>query len=296
MSEERSHLPIKPGSLCAIDLYGSFPTSRSGVKYILVCYDMFSKHVKLYPLKAATTKSCLNKLINHYFLHVIKPEVILSDNGTQFHSPSWKRHLVSHNVQVRYTAVRNPQSNPSERCMKELSKFSRIYCNDNHRKWAELVSYIESWLNNTVASATGFTPTELMFGGKGSNVFENVLPVAPAQKHISEDSQTKITKAYETMKRKVITRKRKKRKGNAHWKPKLNDKVLLRTQPVSDATTGVTAKFFRPYQGPYIIAKIIPPSTFELADENGHIRGQFNKKLLKEYKKATRGDEEKTEK
>jgi hypothetical protein len=130
-----------------------------------------------------------------------------------------------------------------------------------------------------------------MFGRKGSNVFEDVLPEAPAQKPISEDLQTKITKADETKKNKIIARKRKKRKGNAHWKPKLNDKVLLRTRPVSDATTGVTAKFFLPYQGPYIIAKIIPSSTFELADECGHIRGHFNKKLLKEYKEATRGDE-----
>jgi transposase InsO family protein len=126
--EERSHLPTKPGSLCAIDLFGCLPKSRSGVKYILVCYDVFSKYVKLYPLKAATTRACLNKLTNNYFLHIIKPEVILSDNGTQFHSPSWKRNLESLNVQVRYTAVRHPQSNPSERCMKEISKFFRIYC------------------------------------------------------------------------------------------------------------------------------------------------------------------------
>jgi hypothetical protein len=122
-TEERSHLPNKPGSLCAIDLFGSLPTSRGGVKYILACYDVFPKHVKLYPLKAATTMACLNKLINHYFLHIIKPEVILSDNSTQLHSPSSKRNLESLNVQVRYTAVRHPQSNLTERCMKEISKF-----------------------------------------------------------------------------------------------------------------------------------------------------------------------------
>jgi len=84
---------------------------------------VFSKHVKLYPLTAATTKACLNKLRNHYFLHVVKPEVILSDNGTQFHSPVWKRKLEALNVQVRHTAVRHAQANPSERCMKEVSVF-----------------------------------------------------------------------------------------------------------------------------------------------------------------------------
>ena len=71
--------------------------------YILVCYDIFKQHVKLYPPKAATTMACLSKLINHCFLHIIKPEVILSNNDTQFHSPSWKRNWESLNVQVRYT-------------------------------------------------------------------------------------------------------------------------------------------------------------------------------------------------
>ena len=95
--------------------------------------------------------------------------------------------------------------------------------------------------------------------------------------------------------RKIDARKKNKKKGISHWKPKVNDKVLLRTQPVSDATAGVTATFLHPYEGPYVTAKIIPPSTFELPDENARIRGQFNKRLLKTYKEATNGDEIVTE-
>jgi hypothetical protein len=83
-------MPNKPGELCSTDLYGPLPTGRGGVRYILVCFEVFSKYVKLYPLKTATTKSCLNKLISHYFLEVAKPKVMLSDNGTQFQSPLWK--------------------------------------------------------------------------------------------------------------------------------------------------------------------------------------------------------------
>ena len=48
-TEERSHLPIKPGSLCVIDLFGSLPTSRGGVKYILVCYYVFFETRKTLP-------------------------------------------------------------------------------------------------------------------------------------------------------------------------------------------------------------------------------------------------------
>jgi len=132
--EERHHLPEKPGDVCAIDVYGSLPTSRGGVRYILVCHDVFSRFIKLYPLRAATTKACLNKLINKYFGDVIKPKCILSDNATQFRSPSWSRQLRQHGVDVRFAPIRHPESNPSERCMRELSKFCRIYCNENHKK------------------------------------------------------------------------------------------------------------------------------------------------------------------
>ena len=79
--EERHHLPQRPGELCVVDIYGSIPASRGNVKYIFVCYDVFSKYVKLFPLKSATTKACLNKLQNHYFVDVIKPKIILSDSS-----------------------------------------------------------------------------------------------------------------------------------------------------------------------------------------------------------------------
>jgi hypothetical protein len=56
-----------------LDLYGPLPTGRGGVKYLLARLDVFSKHVTLYPLKIATTRSCLNKLRNHYFPKVLQP-------------------------------------------------------------------------------------------------------------------------------------------------------------------------------------------------------------------------------
>jgi hypothetical protein len=45
--------------------------------------------------------------------------------------------------------------------------------------------------------------------------------------------------------RKIDARKKNKKKGKAKWKPKVNDKVLLRTLPVSDATAGVPVSLGR---------------------------------------------------
>ena len=67
-----------------------FPKRPGYVPYNFVCYDVFSKFIKLSALKSATTKVCLNKLVNHYFIKVIKSKVILSNNASQFRSPSWR--------------------------------------------------------------------------------------------------------------------------------------------------------------------------------------------------------------
>jgi transposase InsO family protein len=164
-----------------VDIYGSLPVSKGNVRYVFVCYDTFSKFIKLFALKSATTKACLNRLVNQYFGSVVKPKVILSDNASQFRSPSWRKQLQQHGVDVRFTPIRHRESNPSESCMRQLSKFCRIYCRDSHKKWAELLPHIGKWINNTVASGTGYTPTELMYGVKRPSVFDKVMSKVQGQ-------------------------------------------------------------------------------------------------------------------
>jgi hypothetical protein len=144
-----SHLPKKPGDLVSVDLFGPLPVGRGNVKYLFVCLEFFSKHVTLYPLKTATTRSCLNKLRDHYLREVTQPKVILSDHGSQFTSPAWQKALAEMGIQCKYSPIRHPESNPTERVMRELGKYFKIYCNQTHKKWPELQPYIENWLNSS---------------------------------------------------------------------------------------------------------------------------------------------------
>jgi hypothetical protein len=63
-------------------------------------------------------------------------------------------------------------------------------------------------------------------------------------------------------------------------------KTLVRNQPSSDVIAGVTGKFIRPYEGPYLISKVIPPSTVEVCARNGRFKGHCNLKSIKVYKEA----------
>jgi hypothetical protein len=53
---------------------------------------------------------------------------------------------------------------------------------------------------------------------------------------------------------------------------------------------GITSKFQRPYEGPYLIQKRINPTIYELCDTESKLRGILNKKRLKAYLSA-RDDE-----
>ena len=55
--EYRSHLTYQPGELCTLELFGPVPVVREDVRYIFMCFDLFTKHTRLYALHTANTGS-----------------------------------------------------------------------------------------------------------------------------------------------------------------------------------------------------------------------------------------------
>lgn len=65
-------MPRGVEELLSADNYGPLPCAR-GV-------DIFSKRIELYPLRVATTKACLKKIMERYVVDAVKPRSILSDH------------------------------------------------------------------------------------------------------------------------------------------------------------------------------------------------------------------------
>jgi hypothetical protein len=118
----------------------------------------------------------------------------------------------------------------------------------------------------------------------------NLRALDQEQERIGE----KLERAYCRMKKRAEARERRLKRGNAEWKPQVNEKVLVKTQPMSDAVKRVTDKFMYIFEGPLWISKILDHSAYELKDEWGKVRGEFNKKRLKKYKEE-RVDQESEE-
>ncbi|KAG5870692.1 hypothetical protein JTB14_003890 [Gonioctena quinquepunctata] len=177
----------KPGELVCLDMIGPLPQGRGGVTQILVIVDAFSKFVKLYALRRATSKAILNKIVKDYIPNVEKPECILSDNATQFTGELWKTTLGELGIRIKHISVYFPSGNITERYNKEIGRLLRSYCNEKHTKWPTMLEFVEGCLNNIIDLTTGFTPSYVQTGMDQPNpidkyvkypeVFERNLPL-----------------------------------------------------------------------------------------------------------------------
>jgi hypothetical protein len=89
------------------------------------------------------------------------------------------------------------------------------------KKWAELLPYIENWINHTIASSRGYTPSELMYGSERCNVISHLVPNLQYLNQ-EEGIEEKLEKAYCKMRKRAEIRERRRKRGNAKWEPKIN--------------------------------------------------------------------------
>jgi hypothetical protein len=215
---------------------------------------------------------------------VNKPKVILSDHGSQFTSTKWKTTISDLGIEIRFSPIRHPESNPTERIMRELGKYFRIYCNETHKKWPELVPYIEMWLNSSLSSTTGYTPIELMGERNKLKLFDQFRwPSATFAKQ-KENLPTKLLKVYSRLKLRAEKKQKERKERKFKCKFKVGDLVLVKCHHASEAVQGIIGKFQRPFEGPYILSKKINSNMYEIRDETGSYRGLFHISHLKSYR------------
>lgn len=235
--------------LLSIDLYGPLPKGRGGVEKILVILDVYTKFVKLFAIKRGDTKTCLRKL-DQYILEFGTPKNILSDNGTNFTSTAWIEHWKKREVQLRYTSVYRPASNPVERVMQTISEVIRMNVQDNtHGKWPELLDTIEQKINCVEHTTTGVPPITSQLHKKPGPVGHSKL-IPLSQEEIKQYEE----KARNTRTIKIEQRIKQFNKDNKSVKMlQPGDLVYIKTHPLSDKTKNFAKKFAKLFKGPYTI-------------------------------------------
>ena len=161
-SPTRPEVPARPWQVVAIDTLELGP-SRAGFHCVLVCTDMFTRYVEVIPLKHHDAKS-----VAEAFASVCcrwgPPEVVRSDNGTEFVNAVMDALYLAFGVEVKHGAVRHPQSQGSvERFNRTLLTLIRkVHSQSND--WKTDLSMLLYFYRVRPHGATGVSPQLAMTG------------------------------------------------------------------------------------------------------------------------------------
>ena len=266
---------IRPLEKVSMDIVGPLPLTIEGNKYILSIQDNLTKFLWLYPLPVHTAEIVTQGLL-HFFSTFGIPDMILSDQGTEFRSQLIQELHDKFGIQHILCSPYHPESNGAlERTHGSIKEYLKYYINSTKDDWDIYVTTASFAFNNAVHSSTHYTPFELMFGRK----------VALDTHRLTYDEYLhNLLIKFEQLHRKT-------RENLLHRKSK--DKERYDKTHVSDfhfypggfATlrdmgSSLAKKLSAPHKGPYKILRInFPNVTLEV---KGHEK-TYHANLLKPY-------------
>ncbi|KAL7882597.1 hypothetical protein SRHO_G00002550 [Serrasalmus rhombeus] len=176
---------------------------------ILVAVDMFTRYAWAIPTRDQTAKTTVKAL----WLHVIQafgcPLRFHSDRGPNFESALFQQLCEAYGITRSRTTSYHPAGNGRvERMNQTLLHMSRTLEVQKQDRWPEFLPELLQAYNNTVHSATGFTPSYLMFGRVVRTPVDTGLGVGQGQPRKSlsgwvQDHHQKLTWAYSVAKRRM---------------------------------------------------------------------------------------------
>jgi len=284
-----SLIPEKPLEMVSADLMGPLPRGQGGCRYILAILDLFSKYVKLYPLKRATTDAIIKRIVTDYIPTIGLFQKILTDNGTQFTSQKWNRVMEGLKLKSVHTTGYHPESNPVERTNREIGRLLRTYCHKQHTNWLSWLDNIEFWINHTTHSSTGYTPQYTLFG-RNTPLSITKLVVFPTYEaapicFATDPAPDIIQIVMRKTQKQAQLRNKYKDKDKVFPKYEVGMKILVKEHRLSSAEDHETHKLFLLYHGPYQIYEVHENNTVTVRNQVGTQR-TYNLKNIKRYHEA----------
>ena len=277
-----------PWQFLAMDYVGPLPASgKNRNTCLLVVTDLFSKFVIVLPFRQATAESLVNFIENSLFLLFGVPEVILSDNGSQFTAALFSQLLDRYHVTHWRTPNYHPQVNDTERVNRVITTAIRACIKKDHREWANNLQQIANAVRNSVHDATHYTPYFVLFG-------RNMVSEGREYRHLRDAPASNSDQMSDEEKEKLLEDVRKNlktayEKHSSYYNLRSNancptysvgEKVLKKNMEQSDKGKGFCAKLAPKYI-PAIVREVVGAHCYDLDSLKGQRLGVYNCKFLK---------------
>lgn len=164
--------------------------------YYLVVVDSNSKWPEVVSTKTITTSFTIDAL-DDIFARFGNPEVIVSDNGTQFTSDAFQQFCHSRGIRHVRTAPYHPQSNGlAERFVDTLKRALKKFDAGGTPLTRHMQLFLSSYRTTPNRNApNGLSPAEIVFGRRIRTNFDLLLP--PPTPTIPLQSDSKSKKQYD---------------------------------------------------------------------------------------------------
>jgi transposase InsO family protein len=163
-----------PFTVWGLDIVGPLRKAPGGYTHLLVASDIFSKWVEVRPITNLRAEQAMTFFTDIVYRFGV-PNSFITDNGSQFTGRKFLEFCDKYHIRVDWAAVGHPQTNGQvERANGMILQGlkPRIFdkLNKSGRKWLQELPAVVWSLRTTPSRATGFNPFFLVYGA------EAVLP------------------------------------------------------------------------------------------------------------------------
>ena len=147
-----------------VDCVGPLPKLKSGNQFLLTIMCLATRHPEVIPLRSITAQSVVKALIKLFSTFGL-PNIVQTDQGTNFLSGIFKQVLTSLSITHRTSSAYHPESQRAlEKWHQTFKSVLRKYVMESGREWDEGVPLALFAVRDLVQESLGFSPAELVFG------------------------------------------------------------------------------------------------------------------------------------
>ena len=268
----RPDIPGRPWSSVQLDTLELGAEKSGSYHCVLVCVDTFTKWVEVRPLRKHDALSVAEAFT---FIRCTwgPPEVIRVDNGSEFSNVIVQALFKKFGTRVKTGAVRHPQSQGGvERMNSTLLVLMRKIL-DNATDWRKELEILLFYYRSRPHSSTGVSPALAMLGWEPKDLVVEKLPGEADDLSAWVSALTNRIARVWDMVEEQLSASDFRQPVEARSAYNIGDPVLLR---MSDRRQKLTP----PYQGGWVISKVLSPSTVVIENRD-HRQKVVNAELIK---------------